>query len=149
MNNNIYALYLKVREYIIIMNIFVCNICKLEFPESEKKKGYKRCINCHRQAEKERRIKNWRAIEQRRENYKERAKIIQKEYRIKNKDKINAQNKEKRHQQIIKELTEEGINIINENWILFNKENPGRHISEHLSPKQKLKIMNCYKDFKK
>jgi len=58
-----------------------------------------------------------------------------------------AQNKENRHQQIIKELTEEGINRINENWILFNKENPGRHISEHLSPKQKLKIMNCYKDF--
>ena len=129
------------------MNIFVCNVCKKEFSESERAKQYKRCIECHKECERKRRILNWKGIEQRRENYKERAKIIQKEYRIKNKDKINAQNKENRQKQIIKELTEEGINKINENWIRFNEENPGRHISAKLSPKQKLKIMNCYKDF--
>jgi len=129
------------------MDIFVCNICKKEFPENEKANRYKRCMNCHKQSEKERRIKNWKEIDQRRENYKERAKIVQKEYRIKNKDKINAQNKERRQKQIIEELTVEGINRINENWIRFNNENTGRHKSEHLSPKQKLKIMNCYKDF--
>ena len=73
--------------------LFVCNVCKLEFPINEKANRYKRCIQCHKDKEKDRRIKNWKQIEQKRENYKERAKLIKKEYREKNKDKIKEYNK--------------------------------------------------------
>ena len=126
------------------MNTFVCNICGIEFPKNEKANKYKRCVQCHKEKEKERRLLNWKQIEERREKYKERAKVVKKEYRLKNKDKINERNKELRQNKIIEELGIERINKINERWIQFNIDEPGRHITETLSPKQKLKIMKQY-----
>jgi len=126
------------------MDTFVCNICGIEFPKSDKANKYKRCVQCHREKEKERRLLDWKQIEERRENYKERAKIIKKEYRLKNKDKINERKKELRQKKIIEELGIDRINKIHERWIQFNKDEPGRHITENLSPKQKLKIMKTY-----
>ncbi len=74
--------------------LFTCNVCKIEFPISERAKKYKRCIQCHKVKEKERRDKDWKQILLRREKYKERAKIVKKEYREKNKDKKYTQMKE-------------------------------------------------------
>ena len=126
------------------MDTFVCNICGIQFPKSDKANKYKRCVQCHREKEKERRLLDWKQIEERRENYKERAKIIKKEYRLKNKDKINERKNELRQKKIIEELGIDRINKIHERWIQFNKDEPGRHITENLSPKQKLKIMKTY-----
>ena len=122
----------------------MCNICGIEFPKNEKVNKYKRCVQCHKEKEKERRLLNWKQIEERREKYKERAKVVKKEYRLKNKDKINERNKELRRNKIIEELGIERINKINERWIQFNIDEPGRHITETLSPKQKLNIMKQY-----
>jgi hypothetical protein len=38
------------------MDTFVCNICGIEFPKNEKANKYKRCVQCHRVKEKERRL---------------------------------------------------------------------------------------------
>ena len=126
--------------------LFTCNVCQLEFPLSDKAKRNKRCIECHRQKEKERRLLDWRQIEVRREKYKERAKIIKKEYRENNKEKLSERRKINREKKIIEELTEEGVKAIHEKWILFNIKHPGRHITDGLSAKQKRKIMNCYEE---
>ena len=44
------------------MNTFVCNICGIEFPKNEKVNKYKRCVQCHKEKEKERRLLNWKQI---------------------------------------------------------------------------------------
>ena len=128
------------------MDKFICNVCIIEFTISERKYPYKRCINCHKEKEKERREKDWKQIEYNREKYKERAKLIKKEYIEKNKDKLNEYNKKYKQRKVLEEFTENELNEVNEKWILFNKKHTGRHITEGLSPKQKLKIMKCYED---
>ena len=78
-----------------------------------------------------------RELQRKGKNYKKRIPI-------KNKDKINERRKESRQKKIIEELGIDRINKIHERWIQFNKDEPGRHITENLSPKQKLKIMKTY-----
>ena len=126
--------------------LFICNVCQIEFPLSDKAKRNKRCKECHSKKEKERRLLDWRQIEVRREKYKERAKIIKKIYRENNKEKLSERRKINREKKIIEELTVEGIKEIHEKWILFNIKHPGRHITDGLSAKQKRKIMNCYEE---
>ena len=121
---------------------FVCNICVLEYPIIEKETNRRRCKQCHKEKEKERRIIEWKQIEKRRENYKERAKLIRKEYIIKNKDIMNEKRKIYKEKKILEELTEAGVKEIMDKWILFTMKHSERSYSEKLSIKQKASIMN-------
>ena len=123
---------------------FVCNICELEYPIIEKQNKYRRCKQCHKEKEKERRIDDWKKIENRRENYKERAKLIRKEYVIKNKDIMNEKRKIYKEKKILEELTEPVVKEIMEKWILFIIKHSECPYSEKLSIKQKAYIMSCY-----
>jgi hypothetical protein len=123
---------------------FVCNICELEYPNIEKEKNRRRCKQCHKEKEKERRIIEWKQIKKRRENYKERAKLVQKEYIIKNKDIINEKRKIYKEKKILEELTEPGVKEIMDKWILFTLKHSESPYSEKLSIKQKAYIMSCY-----
>ena len=82
---------------------FICSVCKKDFPVSEKARKYKRCITCHKEKEKVRRILNFRDIEEYRERYKEKGKEPRKQYLIKKRnDKYG--------------YTEEIIKEINDRW---------------------------------
>ena len=82
---------------------FICNLCKKDIPLSEKVKDYKRCITCHKEKEKVRRIINFREIELSREKHKDKRKETSKHTRIKNRNEKYG-------------YTEEIINDINDRW---------------------------------
>ena len=62
---------------------FICNVCKQDIPVSGKVKGYKRCITCHREKEKLRRIINFRETEAYREKNRDKKKETRKQTRVK------------------------------------------------------------------
>ena len=125
----------------ILMNEFICNICRVSFSIELKAKRNKRCKECHAK------IESFRNKLYRAENF-EKIKDSEKEYREKNRDKIkertteyrdknNIINKEKRMNAL---TPEEDLNI-NTQWDSAGYKNSSYDPSYTLTPKRKRNIM--------